>query len=847
MAIQILHAETTRKTYLQYYSNLSNVTITAPIEDGLSIEDIKVPNQRAYTGPKPVIPSSVADTSSASLGVDELLKMLNGTLGTKYDLTPSLSSILEVYISKEYDFGTVYGYLRPIWFDCDLNDIQDSLHTSEATDLKIRQQALVDGQITRKGLRVAPRRVWDLFSNRVVPWWVALRIPWGISHAWLDASRRKNVLTPINGRQWPVPIPKDVNLDLIRIEMLNLGAEYTWVDVLCLRQEGGRREDLRAGEWMLDVPNIGNAYAVGPVVCYFKGLGRPLEHGFDPDSPRSWFKRTWTLQETTRNCTIGGDMGDETLNGTPLDPLPPPPRFFPRSTSTARRESGGRYEDRYAKTTYKTMTGTPEPPDELCDTSFKMTASKTMEAKQRHTKKLEAAAESIVKDYGKAVEIEGTAMTANTLKTTAETQDTSDNAANEQLRELKQNVLSLQSIVEDLRSAKPHPAPVPTPTQSQSQSSPLSYANVTAKANPFTGDPRHSDVIAKAKLANRRVIVKPTTEDAMAAMARRSEKELVKEVNDALSIATTITGDTLHMVPDGISVVGARKLANGGVIYTLNSDKAATWLREPVALENIAQAVGEETSVSLQLNNVIVPFAPTTIDIENEDTWRNIETSSELTTGTIRSVRFLKPVEHHQQGQREAHLVVGFDSREQANKAIRGGIIIEGKELQAKKELPDASRATDVLRSRHPESKYKYFVTEDPTTWTTNDVQKRDENARPRKGDKDGAERTNSQGGATATSLGSLMVSSHPTRGRRDGGSTKQTKTRQPNPNLTPLVGPSKYHQPSLNQFLAGSQRSASATSADRTPAAEDDEPSAEEVNGKTRVEQVSPTPSIDL
>ncbi|KAK0237098.1 hypothetical protein EDD85DRAFT_836076 [Armillaria nabsnona] len=32
---------------------------------------------------------------------------------------------------------------------------------------------------------------------------------------------------------------------------------------------------------------------------------------------------------------------------TPLDPLPPPPRFFPRSTSTARRESGGRYEDRY--------------------------------------------------------------------------------------------------------------------------------------------------------------------------------------------------------------------------------------------------------------------------------------------------------------------------------------------------------------------------------------------------------------------------------------------------------------------------------------------------------------------
>ncbi len=280
----------------------------------MPIEDIKVPNQRAYTGSKPVIPSSLADTPSASLGVDGLLETLNSTLGTGYDLTPSLSSLLKPYISKGYDFGTAYGYLRPIWFDCDLNDIQDSLHTSEETDQKIRQEALVDDQITKEGLRMPPRRVWDLFSNRVVPWWAALHIPWGISHAWLDISRRKNVLTPINGHQWPVPIPEDANLDLIRIEMLNLGAEYAWLDVLCLRQEGGRDEDLRTGEWMLDVPNIGNAYAVEKVVCYFNGLGRPLEHGFDSDSARSWFKRTWTLQETSDNWMIGGDMGDEMLN-----------------------------------------------------------------------------------------------------------------------------------------------------------------------------------------------------------------------------------------------------------------------------------------------------------------------------------------------------------------------------------------------------------------------------------------------------------------------------------------------------------------------------------------------------
>ncbi|PBK59149.1 hypothetical protein ARMSODRAFT_1090926 [Armillaria solidipes] len=296
------------------YLNLSNVAIIAPIEDGLLIQDIKVQNQRAYTGSKPVIPSSLADTPCASLGIDGLMKTLNSTLGTKYDLTPSLSSLLKSYISKEYDFGTVYGYLRPIWFECDLNDIQDSLRTSEVKDQKIRREAVVDGQITEEGLRMAPRRVWDLFSNRVVPWWVALHTPWGISHAWVDKSHRTNVDTPINGHQWPVPIPEDANLDLIRIEMLNLGAEYAWLDVLCLRQEGGRNEDLRVGEWMLDVPNIGNAYVLENVVCYFNGLGRPLERGFDSDSDRSWFKRTWTLQETSENWTIGGDTGDEMLN-----------------------------------------------------------------------------------------------------------------------------------------------------------------------------------------------------------------------------------------------------------------------------------------------------------------------------------------------------------------------------------------------------------------------------------------------------------------------------------------------------------------------------------------------------
>ncbi|SJL06765.1 uncharacterized protein ARMOST_10107 [Armillaria ostoyae] len=151
-----------------------------------------------------------------------------------------------------------------------------------------------------------------------------------------------------------------------------------------------------------------------------------------------------------------------------------------------------------------------------------------------------------------------------------------------------------------------------------------------------------------------------------------------------------------YRVPDDITVIGARKIVNGGIAYTFNSDEAAVWLRTLGALENIRKASGDETAASLQLNNVVVPFAPTTIDIGDIKTWRGIKSSSGLMAGTIRNVRFLKPAEHHHEGQREAHIVMGLDSREQANKIIQAGVIIEGKELQARKELPDATRTAQT-------------------------------------------------------------------------------------------------------------------------------------------------------
>ncbi|PBK90068.1 hypothetical protein ARMGADRAFT_1112206 [Armillaria gallica] len=164
-------------------------------------------------------------------------------------------TILEECITKNYDFDTAYGCLHRILHgNNNWGNIQDTLCRWEEEDQKMQQDALV------------------------------------------DTEDHVDVQTLINGYEWPVTIPKDADLNLIRIEMLNLGVEYTWLDVLCLRQVGGPGEDMHIEEWKLDVPTIGGVYTSVNVVWYLSGLGQPLSlKKGDLDSDWSWFQRAWTL------------------------------------------------------------------------------------------------------------------------------------------------------------------------------------------------------------------------------------------------------------------------------------------------------------------------------------------------------------------------------------------------------------------------------------------------------------------------------------------------------------------------------------------------------------------------
>ncbi|KAK0447580.1 hypothetical protein EV421DRAFT_2078547 [Armillaria borealis] len=301
------------------YEGRPEVTLSSLTETGQAESIIPVLKQRSYTGSF-VITSALANTPCADLGVIGCVEKLNAALGTSYnadEVYPALNSILDFYEGQNCDFGMASAHLHTVRWDIAAITLS-GLRKDEEEDRKMRQDVLGDGRIIES--EVPPRRVWDLEANRVVPYWVATKVSfliiWGISHAWMDDKERADVMTPINGYEWPDPVPKDTNLDLIRIEMLNLGADYAWLDVLCLRQPGGRGEHLRKEEWKLDVPTIGWVYddPGAHVVCYFNGLGRPLSWPLDFDSDRSWFRRAWTLQEVGaggERVKIGGETGNK--------------------------------------------------------------------------------------------------------------------------------------------------------------------------------------------------------------------------------------------------------------------------------------------------------------------------------------------------------------------------------------------------------------------------------------------------------------------------------------------------------------------------------------------------------
>ncbi|KAK0220730.1 hypothetical protein IW262DRAFT_1297779 [Armillaria fumosa] len=147
---------------------LLRVTISAFTETGQAEESFQVPKQRRYTGQKPVIQPCLADTPCSAFDVQGVWDRLDAILGASHTLErPSLLSLLNECIEKEYDFGTVYGRLLAIWNTHMDRIIQDELRRHEEEDREMWQNALVGNVIINPDLK--PRRASPDLPSKVDP------------------------------------------------------------------------------------------------------------------------------------------------------------------------------------------------------------------------------------------------------------------------------------------------------------------------------------------------------------------------------------------------------------------------------------------------------------------------------------------------------------------------------------------------------------------------------------------------------------------------------------------------------------------------------------------------------
>lgn len=115
--------------------------------------------------------------------------------------------------------------------------------------------------------------------------------------------------------------------------------------------------------------------------------------------------------------------------------------------------------------------------------------------------------------------------------------------------------------------------------------------------------------------------------------------------------------------PDA-TIKALKILANRGILIEPPNNDAASWLRQNDTRQRFATATEGNLSVKDMTFNIIVPFTPIWIALEEETTLRNTEKDNDLQEGSITSARWVKPPSKREAFQRFAHALISLTSQQ---------------------------------------------------------------------------------------------------------------------------------------------------------------------------------------
>ena len=197
----------------------------------------------------------------------------------------------------------------------------------------------------------------------------------------------------------------------------------------------------------------------------------------------------------------------------------------------------------------------------------------------------------------------------------------------------------------------------------------------------------HAKATALCESQTRTVRITPS-QDSAPSWEDLTELVLVEKANEALDLARTTTED----IPTDAKFLSARKSKSGSILYEVNTEEAAAWLRSPEGRVLFTANFGPDVSLETRPFSIIAEYVPVGTKTDDPQTLRTIESTNSLPAGAIRSMRWIKPIERRTPNQRHAHAIIDFFSPTDANAAIRHPFSIQSKKTPTRRLLPEPTR-----------------------------------------------------------------------------------------------------------------------------------------------------------
>ena len=192
------------------------------------------------------------------------------------------------------------------------------------------------------------------------------------------------------------------------------------------------------------------------------------------------------------------------------------------------------------------------------------------------------------------------------------------------------------------------------------------------------------DYLIREEIQRRKIII-DGIEGVKSSTEGLTPKQLVEKANMMLQLLEDEGDWDENTKPNGIKFVTAQTLKNGGVLYEMEHEEAATWVRSPGNRARFESLFGGSVKVKARQYQIVVRFVPASAKDALKEVAKDIETDRNLEAGTIEHIKWMRDPRHWKPNQRAAHAVVSVSSIEIANDILMCGVVVFSQRLRTRK------------------------------------------------------------------------------------------------------------------------------------------------------------------